>query len=322
MSVVLLTDAATGSTAQIATHLGLNCFDFQAVAGNGQTVSVIEADANFTTDASSFSRNGIPLLFPFPNRIEGGRYSWEGKDYHLPESLVGYEGQGNAIHGFVLDRPWRIIEQTESSVTGAFQLSVDDPDRCHLWPTDAEIQIRYSLNGTTLRSDITVRNPSDKPLPWGFGTHAYFRLPMAEGSSADNCTVYAPAEKQWVLENCLPTGTLKTPATGDQLTAAPKYGDLKLDDVYTNVQSEDGMVTCRIVDEDSGLQIVQTCDDSFREIVAFTPPWTTAVCLEPYTCTTNAINLQQKGVDAGLKVLAPGAEWKGWIEISAGPVVC
>lgn len=322
MTVVLLTDAATGSTAQIATHLGFNCFDFQAVGTDGRTVSVIEADPNFTTDASSFSRNGIPLLFPFPNRIEGGRYSWNGKDYHLPESLVGYEGQGNAIHGFVLDRPWRVIEQTESSVTATFQLSIDDPERCHLWPADAEIQIKYSLSGSTLRADITVRNPSEEPLPWGFGTHAYFRLPMAEGSSADTCTVYAPAEKQWVLNDCLPTGELQNPATGDQLTQAPEFGSLKLDDVYTNVQSEDGVVTCRIVDEQSGLQIVQTSDDSFREIVAFTPPWTKAVCLEPYTCTTNAINLQQKGVDAGLQVLAPGAEWNGWIEISAGPTVC
>lgn len=321
MSVVLLTDSDTGSTAQIAAHLGLNCFDFKAVQANGHTVSVIDADSDFLTGGSSHSRSGIPLLFPFPNRIEGGRYSWDGKDYELPEPLVGHEGQGNAIHGFTLDRPWRILEQTESSVTAAFQLSVDDPERCHLWPADAEIQITYSISGTTLRTDIVVRNPSDKPLPWGFGTHAYFKLPMAEGSNADNCTVYAPAEKQWVLDKCLPTGELKTPADSDQLLTAPRFGDLKLDDVYTNLKSEDGIVTCRIVDEEGGLQIVQTCDDSFREIVAFTPPWTKAVCLEPYTCTTNAINLQQKGVDAGLKVLAPGAEWKGWIEISAGPTM-
>ena len=320
MTIILLTDPTTGSTAQIATHLGLNCFDFQAVSSDGRQVSVIDADPEFTTAEPSFSRNGIPILFPFPNRIEGGKYSWEGTDYHLPESLVGYEGNGNAIHGFVLDRPWRIIEQTESSVTAAFQLSVDDPERCHLWPTDAEIQIQYSLNGTTLRADFTVRNPSEKPLPWGLGTHAYFRLPMATGSSANNCTVYAAAEKQWVLNDCLPTGELKDPETGSQLTSAPKFGDLKLDDVYTNVQSVDGIVTCRIVDEEAGLQIIQTCDDSFREIVAFTPPWTSAVCLEPYTCTTNAINLQQKGVDAGLKVLGPGQEWNGWVEISAGVV--
>lgn len=321
MSIALLTDPSTGSTAQIATHLGFNCFDFQAVTDDGRTISVIDAAEGFADGDKPISHSGIPLLFPFPNRIAEGRFSWDGKDYFLPESLVGYEGQGNAIHGFALDRPWRILEQTESSLKAAFQMSIDDPERCHLWPADGEIEVTYQLCGNVLRSEIVVRNPSDTPLPWGFGTHAYFRLPMTSESSAADCTVYAPADKQWVLENCLPTGALKSPAASDRLTEAPRFGTLKLDDVYTRVQSQDGVVTCRIVDEKAGLQIVQTCDDSFREIVAFTPPWTSAVCLEPYTCTTNAINLQQKGVDAGLQVLAPGAEWRGWIEISAGPTM-
>ena len=30
------------------------------------------------------------------------------------------------------------------------------------------------------------------------------------------------------------------------------------------------------------------------------PPHREAICLEPYTCTTDAINLQQQGVNAGL----------------------
>jgi hypothetical protein len=30
---------------------------------------------------------------------------------------------------------------------------------------------------------------------------------------------------------------------------------------------------------------------------------------------TNAINLQQQGVDAGLRVLGPHEEWNGWIDL-------
>ena len=46
-----------------------------------------------------------------------------------------------------------------------------------------------------------------------------------------------------------------------------------------------------------------------RELVVFTPKHRQAVCLEPYTCTTDAINLQQHGVDAGWLVLPPGQRW-------------
>ncbi len=321
MPVVALNDPLTGSTAKVAAHLGFNCFEFIAELGD-ESVSVLHAADGFAAGDEPPSRSGIPLLFPFPNRIRGGRYSWDGKDYELPESLVGYEGAGNAIHGFCLDRPWRVLSQTDSSVTGIFRISEDAPELLPLWPTDGEIEICYSLNDACLRADITVRNPTDVPLPWGFGNHSYFRIPLADSSSPGNCTVHAPVSKQWELDGCLPTGRILHGDSIVSLQDGPAFDTLKLDDVYTGVQSVDGVVECRIVDEHAGTQVVQRCDDSFREIVAFTPPWTTAVCLEPYTCTTDAINLQQQGVDAGLQVLPPGEVWTGWIEIAVGKVTC
>ena len=59
----------------------------------------------------------------------------------------------------------------------------------------------------------------------------------------------------------------------------------------------------------------------FRELVAFTPPTRASVCLEPYTCITDAVDLQPQGIDAGWRVLAPGDEIRTWIEIEAGPVI-
>lgn len=322
MNTVLLTDPVTGSTAKIAAHIGFNCFDLNIKLNDNDNIAVIHAADGFDEGDKPPSHSGIPLLFPYPNRIRSGKYSWDGKDYELPESLVGYEGAGNAIHGFALDRPWRITEQTESSVTGVFRISEDAPERLPLWPTDAEIQIRYSLHDACLRADISVHNPTSEPLPWGFGTHAYFRVPLSADSDPANCTVQAPVTKKWLLDECLPTGQIADPPEDGRLNTAPYFNTLKLDDVYTGVQSQAGVVECRVLDEKGGTQIVLRCDDSFREIVAFTPPWTTAICLEPYTCTTDAINLQQQGVDAGLQVLAPGKTWNGWIEISAGLVVC
>ncbi len=321
MQIVVLTDSVTGSSAQIAVNLGFNCFDFKAQV-NDQKIDVLYAAEGFAEGGQALSHSGIPLLFPYPNRIRSGRYSWDGKDYELPKALVAHEGAGNAIHGFCLDRAWRVTEQTESSVTGVFRISEDAPDRLPLWPTDGQIQIRYSLNNGCLRADIEVTNPTDVPLPWGFGTHAYFALPLAASSDAGQCTVYAPVEKKWELDECLPTGQLLDPPTDGKLSDAPKFDGLKLDDVYTQVKPTNGVVECRVVDEQAGLQMVQRCDDSFREVVAFTPPWATAVCLEPYTCTTDAINLQQKGIDAGLQVLEPQGKWTGWIEIAVGNVAC
>jgi aldose 1-epimerase len=304
-----------GSRAKIAVDLGFNCFSFTAATAAGDRVEVLSAADGFEAGGHPASRSGIPLLFPYPNRISGGRYSWNGRDYRLTPDDVPFDSTGNAIHGFCIDRPWRMVSQSESSVTAVFRTSVDAPERLSLWPADAEIELTYELRDSCLRLSITIRNPSDQPLPWGFGTHAYFRLPLSPSSTAEQCRIYAPASRIWELEECLPSGKILPAPAGAQLAGSPAFGGLKLDDVYTEVTANNGEVICRLIDPAAKLMVEQRFPAVFREIVAFTPPWMTAVCLEPYTCVTNAINLQQQGVDAGLQVLPPGETWTGWIDI-------
>lgn len=322
MNVVEIADSSSGSVARIAVDQGFNCFSFVARLNSGESVSVIEAPEGFENGGTPIGHNGIPILFPFPNRIRGGRYSWDGRDYHLPPSLVPYDGTGNAIHGLCIDCPWRVVEQSPESVTGEFQLSIDAPERLALWPADAILQLRYSVVGTTLRAEITVINPDSVPLPWGFGTHAYFSVPLSVRSQPAHCTVYAPVHKEWVLQDCLPDGRQTLPAEDASLADSPYFDTLKVDNVFTDIEVTGGVSVCRIVDEQAGLQLEQRSSADFRELVAFTPPWSSSICLEPYTCVTDAINLQQRGISAGWQVLAPGAEWHGQIDLEVRPLVC
>jgi len=320
METVLLKDAASGSIARVAVHLGLNCYQFRADLG-GQTVDVIDAPADFSDGGQRPSAYGIPILFPFPNRIRGGRFCWDGRQYELSPDVFGYDNTGHAIHGFCLDRPWRVKAQEDHFVVGEFQLSVDAPERLKCWPADCLIEIRYELRGPNLRADVRIANPSDVPLPWGFGTHPYFRLPLAAQGDPDRCLVEVPADQRWELIDCLPTGNRSAVTEENDLREGGYCGELTLDDVYTAVTPGPDSLDCLIIDEQSGLQVLQRCDPVFREIVAYSPPGRSAVCLEPYTCVTDAVNLQQQGIDAGWRVLEPGAEFRTWIEIRAGRVI-
>lgn len=323
MNVVSIADGRSGSEARIAVDLGFNCYRFLARLNPSETVSVIAAADGFENGGHPACYHGIPILFPFPNRIRGGRFAWGGREWTMPAGVVPDDGRGNAIHGFCADRPWRVVQQTPESVTGEFQLSVDAPDRRPLWPADAVIAVRYSVKGCCLRADIEIRNPSDDPLPWGFGTHPYFRMPLSTVGEPGQCTVFAPSETVWILDDSyLPTGSQRPARDDVRLADSPWFDQLRLDDIYTNLQRRNGASVCCLMDERGSVQVEQRSSTDFREIVAFTPPWMSAVCLEPYTCVTDAINLQQRGIDAGLQVLAPGAVWRGWIEIEAQPVVC
>lgn len=316
MEPLLLRDPRSGSTARIAAQLGFNCFEFLARVGR-HTVNVIAAAPQFPTGGERPSWHGIPLLFPFPNRIRGGRFSWDGRDYDLNGRGVSFEGQGNAIHGFCLDRPWRVAHAEPNAAVGVFQLSVDAPDRRDLWPADFLLEVRYALAGATLRADVRIANPDRVPLPWGFGTHPYFQLPLAEHSQPERCLVQAPAAEEWVLTDCLPSGERRPVAAERDLRDGLPYGGLKLDDIQTGLRSRAGVVECVLMDPPGGLEVRQRFPDVFRELVVFTPPWHIGVCLEPYTCVTDAINLAARGIDSGWRVLEPGAEFRTWIEIEA-----
>ena len=316
MPALTITDPQTGSTARIAPEFGFNCFEFRAIVG-GRPVDVLDAVPGFAEGGQKASGSGIPILFPFPNRIRAGKFSWGGKDYSLPVT----DKFGNAIHGLCLDRPWRVIEQKDDLVTGQFQLSVDAPDRLHLWPTDFVIEVDYEIIHNRLRANFRIGNPSNRALPWGLGTHPYFKLPLSANSQVGDCLIEVPADRRWELVDCLPTGTLLDLDESHELRDGAYVSVVKLDDVYTGVRSDGPQFECLVLDERAGLQVSQTCPPIFREIVAFTPPGRAAVCIEPYTCTTDAINLTARGIESGWRTLGPGSEFHTWIDITAGPVL-
>jgi aldose 1-epimerase len=83
---------------------------------NGQTHEILDALPGFEHGQLKASGSGIPILFPFPNRIRQGKFQWKGQQYELPVT----DKWGNAIHGLCLDRPWRVVRQSDDFVTGHF----------------------------------------------------------------------------------------------------------------------------------------------------------------------------------------------------------
>ncbi|MED5449286.1 MAG: aldose 1-epimerase, partial [Planctomycetota bacterium] len=62
--VVEIADPDCGATAQISVDRGFNCFSYQ-VDGH----ELLDAETGFDAGAGRPSGHGIPILFPFPNRI-------------------------------------------------------------------------------------------------------------------------------------------------------------------------------------------------------------------------------------------------------------
>lgn len=320
MTPLQISDPETGSFARILPELGFNCYQFQAMV-DGKCVDVIDAHPEFDTGEQRPSSSGIPILFPFPNRIAGGHFQWEGTSYQLPPEKTYHDNTGNAIHGFCLDSPWRVIAQEESFAIAQFQLSIDGKHRLPYWPGDIFIEVKYEVKGAALRADFRIGNPGQIAVPWGLGTHPYFKVPLSDQGTLKNCLIESPASEEWVLEGCLPTGVKQPIQQSHDLREGAWLDQLKADDVLSGLPEDIDQYECLIMDEQSGLVVTQDYDAMFSELVVFTPPERNCVCLEPYTCVTNAINLTMQGEETGLRVLPPGSEIKTWIEIRAGKVI-
>lgn len=310
MPVIHLVDDVTGTTASILPELGFNCFQFAAPAG-GKLVEVLWASPDFASAKERASGSGIPILFPFPGRIPGTAFEWDGKRYPLEPG----DPFGNAIHGFCHTRPWRIIEKSANQVIGEFQAAMDDPGLLHRWPSDFRLRATYFVGPGKLHLHYRAENTGSAPLPCGLGVHPYFRLPLA-GTSANDCIVSLPVTKSWELTQMLPTGKVLDVPNAEALQCGERFEALQLDNVFTGLQFESEHCTALIRDPASNIQVAIVWDRAWRECVVYTPGNREAICIEPQTCCPGAIVMNPRGIDAGLRILPPGASFEAKVVIA------
>ena len=81
--VLTMSDTDSGASASILPSYGFNLFDLRLPAA-GAVRSLVVAKPGWEANPEKPARHGFPVLFPFPNRIDRGRFSWDGASYQLP----------------------------------------------------------------------------------------------------------------------------------------------------------------------------------------------------------------------------------------------
>jgi aldose 1-epimerase len=308
-----------GREVQIAPAAGFNAFSF-CVPKDGQNLEILiqpKDDAALKRGGFSF---GNPLLFPLPNRVRDGNYTFEGQNYKLDVNFK----DGHAIHGLVCDRPWTLTETGADEQRGAWATATFDirqfPDALRQYPFEFVATATYSLHQGALRLSFSAQNVGERDLPMGFGIHPWFPFPFTDKGQRVDCRLKLPANARWELESStqlIPTGEI-TPVEGGEYDFREEraLGTLFMDDVYTSLTFDGDVHRSHIHDSASGVTLSVEASNSFREYVVYAPLDRNVICLEPYTSTTNAVNLNNEGIDAGLVVLQPGQSWQGDISIA------
>ena len=292
---------------------GFNCLKWLVSTDNGDWADLLYTAPDWAENTVP-TRSGHPILFPFPGRLKGGEYEFEGITYQLP---LNDSAKENAIHGFTPRNPWRVVDQHadeySASLTGEFCLSVDLPKQAYQWP-DFVLRVTYEFAVNTLSVHAEVRS-LDQPLPFGIGYHPYFRALSEDAYSVDQAELQTFVSNLWQAKDGVPDGTLLDIPKELQFNGGSPLGEVELDHGFVEPYKEMGsslLARLSSANDKEAIEIITS--EPFNNLVLFTPPHRKAIAIEPYTCPANAANLTNQGIDCGWLVLPPHSIWKGAVE--------
>src|SRR5262249_29538058 len=255
--------------------------------------------------------NGVPLLWPYANRLDEQAFYANGQKYSFDPGL-GNTGRGAIpIHGFLTGADaWKVVEAQADSQSAWVTMKLEFfriPRYMKQFPFAHTLTMTYRVQDGALEVHTRIDSLSDEPMPVAIGFHPYFQLtesPPEEGRLAIG------AKTHWLLDSTkLPTGETE-PIT--RLLSDPKNVTLKevaLDDIFTDLERDaSGRATMSLVGRTQQLDVV--VGSKFTTILVFWRQNNRSVAFEPMAAITNALNLSQKGLYKDLQSIAPGGSWE------------
>ena len=144
------------------------------------------------------------VLAPWPNRLDEGRYEFDGETYQVP-----LNEPPQAMHGLVRWANWRPVARAEDLVELEHVLHPQPG-----YPFSLRLTVEYRLDAAGLTVRTSAENVGDRALPFGVGHHPYIARhaddvfgpgeqhdeahPFAGEIAIGDVTVWADENWKWV----------------------------------------------------------------------------------------------------------------------------
>jgi aldose 1-epimerase len=244
---------------------------------------------------------GIPLLYPWANRLAGFDYAIAGLRVDVPRdpALIATDGNGLPIHGVIGGRMrWDLdaaAGETPTSDGGSHSLTATlSWDESLAEPFEAfpfRHQLTYAarLRDGGLEIEVTVHASGGDAVPVAFGFHPYLSPP---GPPRERWRVGLPAMRSLTLdERQIPSGPGEELPRRDFELAEHEFDDgfdMVPESARFSVQAGDRRLAIELL---AGYSCAQL----------YAPRAARFICFEPMTAPANALRSGE-----GVRVLAPG----------------
>jgi aldose 1-epimerase len=260
---------------------------------------------------------GIPLLYPWANRLAAFDYSVvAGKAVQVPHdpTRIAVDDNGLPIHGVIGGRlAWEpidppVIDLTQGSETRSLAArlswSEEQPELFEVFPFEHDLIYEARFTDGRLEIEVTVYASGQDVVPVAFGFHPY----LAPGGPREGWQIELPPMRHLALDpNQIPTGP-------DVQPIAPKrfeLGEREFDDGFDSVADP-----ARFAVTAGERRIELELSDGYRCAQLYAPLDGHFICFEPMTAPANALRSGD-----GLRLLAPGERYRAWFSLRVQDLV-
>ncbi|AZA11189.1 aldose epimerase family protein [Corynebacterium gerontici] len=221
-------------------------------------------------------------LAPWPNRTEDGTFNFGGEEHQL---AITEPERNNAIHGFVHDQVWDVVERHEDSAVLSYRI---EPTQG--WPWPIRLSVDYHLSPIELSTTVTAQTEAEA-APFAIGWHTYL---SAMGAETDRSMLRVNVEKQLPLDpqRNLPNGSLEATTLSANLSEGTSLAGVVMDDCF-----KAGRGLEAVLESDIGA-VRMVCSDNMQWAQIFTPDESLgvtypgrgrALAVEPMSAPPNAL---------------------------------
>jgi aldose 1-epimerase len=264
---------------------------------------------------------GIPLLYPWANRLAAFDYSAAGQTVQVPHdpARIALDDNGLPIHGVIGGRlGWELTEApgTEAkagtdarSLAAQLSWSESEPQLFEVFPFRHDLLYEARLVDGRLEIEVTVHACGNDVVPLAFGFHPYL---APQGVAREDWLIELPAMRHLALDaDQIPIGPDPTdhdptgpdpadpaPANSEQASSAQRFelGEREFDDGFDLV-AEPARFTVAAGDRRIELEFLQ----GYPCAQVYAPLSGPFICFEPMTAPANALRSGD-----GLRLLTPG----------------
>ncbi|NBQ42010.1 MAG: aldose 1-epimerase [Mycobacteriaceae bacterium] len=282
---VVLKDPASTLTATFVPSAGMIC---TSLSDGG--VELLGQRRGLSAYLTTGKTMGIPILYPWANRLSANGYGVDGGAVTLTPGVGGVRSDehGLVIHGVLAAYPgWLVTEQEDNRFIADLDYG-GQPRLLSSFPFPHVVTLDILLADRALSIETTVTPTTSASVPLCFGFHPYLTIP---GVPRSQWQLKTPPLRHLPVDNWgIPTGaTVDWPAQSEEL------GDKALDNGFDEVPQ--GAVFTLSGGE---RHIDVVLDHGYPAVQIFAPGNDDVVCIEPMAAPTNAL---RKG---GYNVAVPG----------------